>query len=112
MNISLALPNWLVLALAILVAVLGVGRASRILTYDDFPPAMWLRMKWDWITRDGSWGKLLRCQWCATPYIMAVCVAWFFLGQTILWVAGAWWFFWGILALAYVASMVIVRDEE
>lgn len=97
---------WVVIP-ALLVAVFGVGRLSRILTYDDFPPAAWVRTIWDRITNDGDWSKLAHCQWCATPWIMAACLAW-------AWLSGlhwTWWLFWGWLGLSYLASIVIARDE-
>ena len=92
---------------AILVAVFGVGRLSRVLTYDAFPPAAWARIQWDKITKDGSWSKLAHCQWCATPWIMAVCIAWGYF-TSLHW---SWWVLWGWLALSYLASIVIARDE-
>jgi hypothetical protein len=97
----------LLIALAVVVAVFGVGRLSRILTYDDFPPAAWARDRWDRLTRDGSWSKLAHCQWCATPWIMAGCIAW-------AWLSGlhwTWWLFWAWLGISYLASIVIARDE-
>lgn len=101
------------MAVAVLVAVVGVGRVSRILTYDDFPPAEWARLQWLNLTRNrktgdnGKWGKLAVCQWCATPWIMAVCIAWGGF-SSLHW---SWWVFWGWMALSYAASIVIARDE-
>lgn len=111
MNIPLDQPLLVILALA--TAAFGVGRLSRILTYDAYPPAMWLRRKWLDLTRNretndnGPWGKLAICQWCATPWIMAICIAWGWF-SSLHW---SWWVFWGWLALTYVASIIIARDE-
>lgn len=102
------------LALAAVVAILGVGRWSRLITYDKFPPANWLRTKWAGWT-DGpkreAWGDLLFCPWCFTPWLMLVAIAWFVASIYVVWLAWVWWvlFTWG--ALSYVASMVIARDE-
>jgi hypothetical protein len=98
------------LVLAILVAVLGVGRLTRILVYDDYPPTMWLRRKWIDLTKAGPWAKLATCLWCASPYVAAVCVAWGALSFNRPW-EWTWWVFWGTLSVAYVAAMVLVRDE-
>lgn len=101
---------WLVAA--VLVAILGVGRWVRLVTYDTFPPMVWVREKWYKAMKDRSnWSDLLFCPWCFTPWLMLVCIGWFLLSLSVVWVAWAWWLFWGWGALAYVASMVIVRDE-
>lgn len=103
---------WWVLAVA--VGILGTGRLTRVLVHDEFPPAAWLRQKWsDWVNRHNhqDWGMLLFCWWCAAPWIMAVTIGTFalsFLHPVLGW---AWWLFWGWLALSYVASMVVARDE-
>lgn len=105
-------PWWFVLAIA--VAVLGVGRLVRVLTYDKFPPAMWWRRTWSkWVERHNhsDWEILFYCPWCLPPWVALVCGGWFALGFVAEWVAWAWWIFWGWLAISYVISMVIVRDE-
>lgn len=102
---------------ASVVAVLGVYRLGRVIIYDSFPPAVWLRIKWDDLTyRNGeatSWNLLLHCPWCLLPWLMLGAGGWFALGWFVvpglLW---AWWLFWGWLALAGLASMVYVRDER
>lgn len=99
--------NPLLFVLAVATAVLGVGRLARVATHDPFPPAIWLRMRWDRLVKDGSWSKLAHCFWCATPWIMLVCIAWGAL-SSFHW---TWWAFWGWLALSYLAAIVIARDE-
>lgn len=96
--------------LAIATAVLGVGRLSRIITYDAFPPAIALRLAWTRAVGE-AWGKLLTCWWCLTPWLMLVSFGWFALGIIVTWIAVAWWIFWGWLALSYVSSIIIARDE-
>lgn len=105
-------PWWFALALAVL--VLGVGRLARVVVFDSFPPAAWVRQKWsDWTAKHGhdEWTILLFCWWCFTPWLMAFALGWFTLTFVATWVAWTWWIFWGWLALSYVASMVIARDE-
>lgn len=105
MNIDYTEP-WLIIP-ALLVAVFGAGRLARVITYDKFPPAAWARMVWDRITKDGAWSILAHCFWCATPWVMAVCLAWAWL-SSLHW---TWWLFWGWLGLSYIASMIVARDE-
>jgi hypothetical protein len=103
---------------AVLIAIVGVGRLGRVIIYDSFPPSVWLRIKWDNLTYDQStgeaskWNLLLHCPWCLLPWLMAICVGWFFLGLQFEWAAWAWWLFWGWLALSYLSSMLYVRDER
>lgn len=105
------LNDYFLLVLAVLVLVLGVGRLTRIAVHDAFPPMIWLRIQWDRLTKDGPWSKLAHCWWCASPWITAVAVGWFFLGEIYPVLQVIWWFFWGILAASYLAAMVISRDE-
>jgi hypothetical protein len=110
MNNALALLDDRFLAvIAILVVILGPARLTRVLTYDTFPPAAWVRAQWDRLTEKSGWNMLLHCFWCANPWMTAAAVTWFLLASG--WVLAAWWIFWGVLALAYVGSIVIRRDE-
>lgn len=101
------------LVLAILTLILGAGRLTRIIYWDAFPPAMKVRMAWDRLTGDSSWNKLLHCPWCLAPWIILGGIGWYAWGNIEGWHALniAWWVFWGWLAMAYMASMIIVRDE-
>ncbi len=106
--------TWELVPLAVaatLTAILGVARLTRILVYDDFPPAAWWRATWEGITKGNSWNKLFNCWWCLSPWIALVCIGWWLVGTLVPWVAVAWWVWWGMLAIGYVATMVIVRDE-
>lgn len=94
--------------LAVLTAVLGVGRLTRLITYDDYPPTVWFRRWWiQRVTRGNGWGKLADCLWCAAPWLMLPCLAWGVF-TSFQW---PWWAFWGWLGLSYVTSMVVARDE-
>lgn len=112
MMLDLFLNNgWLIVA-AVLVALFGVGRFSRLITWDAFPPAIAIREWWRNVTaKHSEWTKLFECFWCMTPWLMLGCIGWFALGLWVVWVAVAWWIFWGWLALAYAASMIVARDE-
>ena len=105
------LENPWIAVLAIVVAIVGVGRLTRVIVHDDFPPAVWWRMQWAKITHDGPWAKLFHCWWCLSFWVALLCVGWFLL--TPLWVgfAWSWWIFWGSLAVSYLATMLIVRDD-
>lgn len=97
--------------LTILVAVLGVGRFTRVVVYDDFPPTKWWRQKWvDWLDGTG-WQTLFSCWWCFGFWASAGCVGWWIWGLHVEWIGWAWWVFWGSFALGYLVPMLIVRDE-
>jgi hypothetical protein len=111
MSIDWNNPNpWYLIAAAV-VAILGVGRLTRVLVVDSYPPAAWLRDKWRTVTKDGDWSLLALCFWCSSPWIMAVAMVWFWGGTHVLWLGVAWWVFWGWLALSYATAMVIARDD-
>jgi hypothetical protein len=97
--------------LAILTGVTGVARLTRIVVYDDYPPAMWWRDTWGEITKHGPWEKLFTCWWCLAPWIALVAILWwmFLIPLHPAWMF-AWWAWWGMLAAGYVATMIIVRD--
>ncbi len=105
------MQNPLLAVLAILVGIVGVARLTRVIVHDDFPPAVWWRIKWAEITHDGPWKMLFYCWWCLSFWIALVCIGWFLLidiHPAFMW---SWWIFWGALALSYVSTMLIVRDE-
>lgn len=105
--------NPLLVLAAVLVAVMGVGRFARLVTFDDYPPTIAIRSLWNRITGGNGWAKLAYCQWCFTPWVMLACIGWFIwgtLGQ-VTWLMWAWWIFWGWLGLSYTASIIVRRDE-
>jgi hypothetical protein len=101
------LPVWLALPLALATAILGVGRLTRLITYDDYPPTIWLRARWIKLTKAGGWSKLATCFWCAAPWLLLPCIAWAWLTQ-LNW---TWWLFFGWMGVSYLISMVVARDE-
>lgn len=92
---------------ATVVGVLGTARLVRLLVFDSFPPAAWVRAGWDRITRDGTWSQLVHCGYCAAPWIAAGTIAWGW-ASAFHW---SWWLFFGFLALSYAASIVVAWDE-
>lgn len=111
MNI-LNYDNWPLLLVAGLTAIFGVGRLVRVIIFDAWPPTVWLRVTWQDRFGSDGWAKILLCPWCLTPWIMAVCIGWFLIGNLVLWIGIVWWVIWGWLALSYVASIVIAYDER
>lgn len=99
--------DWILLAAAVVVGILSAARITRLVVQDDFPPAVWFRIKWDTVTDDGEWSKLVHCHWCFSPYATALVLATAILTDLNPW----WWIINGWLASAYLASMVVERDE-
>lgn len=97
--------------LTVATAVLGVGRLTRAITYDDFPPSVWLRRKWVALTDGTGWQSWLTCFWCFPFGVSIVCVAWWVGGHYVAWLGWAWWLTWSPFALAYLTSMLVARDE-
>jgi hypothetical protein len=100
------------LVLAVLVAITGVGRLTRVVTYDDYPPSAAFRRWWiGRVTRGNGWAKLADCLWCASPWLMLVCIGWLLawpLSPVLVW---AWWIFWSWLGLSYLAAILVRHDE-
>lgn len=110
-DITQAVGPWWVI-IAALVAVLGIGRMARLLTFDTFPPAKALRTWWYERTKGkADWADLMFCPFCIAPWLTVLCLGHFALGYTAVWIAWSWWLFWGWLALAYVAAMVVSYDQ-
>jgi hypothetical protein len=99
---------------AVVVAVLGAARFTRLIVHDTYPPAVavrqwWVRVTWDDKTStEGRWGLLATCHWCASPYVFALVLGSGWLSD-LHW---GWWLFWGWLAGSYLTAMVVERDEK
>lgn len=104
-------PPWVVLALVVII-VFGIGRLARLITYDDFPPSVAVRIFWSRLTDDGPWAKLVNCYWCLTPWLMLVSIGVLVLSWQIPWLAIAWLAFHLWFALSYATSMLVNRDER
>lgn len=95
-------------ALALVTLVLSAARITRLLVADEFPPSIWLRMRWDTVTKDGKWALLLHCPWCMGPYISGLIALWAYLSN-LHW---TWWVFNAFFALGYVTSWIVFHDED
>lgn len=95
-------------ALAFVVGTLSAGRITRLIVHDEFPPSVWLRIKWDDKTHSSSWNKLLHCHWCLSFWITLPLGLWAWLSD----LHTSWWVFNVIMAAAYVAPMIVERDQK
>lgn len=96
----------LLLVLAAVTSVLAVARLTRLLIEDDFPPAVWLRERYQ-SSVPHQWAGLAACPFCLAPWLQLGSLSW-------AWASGLshlWWFVHLWLALSYLAAMVVVRDQ-
>jgi hypothetical protein len=110
-DIGIGQLDWWQAILAVIVGVVGAARLTRVLTIDDYPPTVAIRIWWDTITKDGPWAKLVHCPWCAGPWFTLAALVSFlvsFLHPALGW---AWWIFWGWLALSYFTSQYVYFDQ-
>ena len=102
-------------AAAFIFGTLTIARITRLISWDDFPPMVWLRMKWDKLTgvdpdiphnaRSG-WNKLIYCGYCVGMYVGIGIAAWAFIWDF----PTAWWIFCSTVSASYVSAMVLSRD--
>lgn len=97
---------------AALASSIAVARLTRLAVHDNFPPAAWLRQKYDRVVPQ-QWADLATCPFCLAPWIQLASLLWAWIGgldpQT--WSGGLWWLAHLWLALAYIAAMIVVRDQ-
>jgi len=101
------IPAGVILIVAVLVWIVSSARLTRLLTQDDFPPVVWLRMKWDAKTDGTLWNKLFHCHWCMSFWTTAIVGAWGYL-TNLHW---TWWILNIVLAASYINAMIVERDE-
>jgi hypothetical protein len=111
--------DWFLLYVA--VGILSTARTARLVVFDDYPPMVWLRDRWDTWTKydphEVGWGKLLHCAFCATPYIGAVVLAWALLALPgsdwkDWWSSAFWWVLLnGLWGAVYLAAMAVAYDQ-
>jgi hypothetical protein len=104
--LGVGMLTWWQAILAVIVGVVGA-----VLTIDDYPPSIAIRVWWQKVTGDGAWAKLVTCPWCAGPWITLLMVASFLISFAAPWLGWAWWVFWGWLALSYWVSQYVYFDE-
>lgn len=93
---------------AFIIGSLSAGRITRLFTEDDFPPIVRLRIKWDDKTDGTEWNKLFHCHWCFSFWVVVPIGAWAWLSN----LHASWWVFNTIMAAAYVAPMIVERDQK
>jgi hypothetical protein len=103
--------DYIYLAAAVIVGVIGTARIVRLVTSDTWPPSVRLRIWWEDHTK-GGWEKLLTCPWCFGPYATAVALAWFLLSGDNDLARTLWWVFYGWLAASYAVSWTVFHDED
>lgn len=108
--------------IAAVIGIVAVGRATRLVVHDDWPPMMGARV-WiirqlveRWGGRGETWSKIVTCPFCFAPYAAAVNLTWFLCSGAVdgrqggLW-AGAWWVVNVWAAIAYLSAILVVFDE-
>jgi hypothetical protein len=98
--------DWFGWVAASLIAVVGVGRLTRLTAEDSWPPVAWLRHKWVARFNGSGWVDLAICPFCQAPYHAAVAGLWAW-ATDFHW---TWWVFYGWLSVAYLAAMLVARD--
>ena len=89
-------------------SVLSAARITRLFTWDDFPPTVWLREKYKDLTNEGPWALLLYCGYCFGFWAALGVVSWGYLVQFDT----AWWLVNGVLSVAYLAAIVMSFDGD
>lgn len=92
---------------AVLVGVLSTARTVRLLAWDEFPPAKWLRehvLAW----LGDTWGSLITCAFCLSPYAATGMALWAWLSDTNT----VWWVVNGVWGLSYVAAIIVAYDQD
>lgn len=102
------------LSAAAILLIFAVARITRALVFDKFPPAQWIRDKWDSKTADSGWNELFHCSFCmgiwvALPFVVITA------GLTFGWavfltLAGLWWVFLAWMAVGYLAGIIVATE--
>lgn len=106
--------DWFVLY--VIIAITSVARTARLLVWDEYPPMVWVRGKWDQRVTSG-WNKLLHCAFCATPYLALGMGAWALLALPgsewqDWWSSAFWWVLVnGLWGGSYVAAIMVAYDQ-
>lgn len=105
----IGLPHpWWVWVLAVIVGTVSVGRTARLITYDDFPPMLWIRSRIAARMGESRWFKLFECGFCLAPYLSLGMIAWALLSNLAWW----WWLpniWWGVMS--YGAAILVSYDQ-
>lgn len=93
---------------AFVIAVVSVARISRLLTWDKYPPSVWVRTKWDALTDDGPWSVLVHCGYCFGLWAAMFVVGYGWLSD-LHW---SWWLLNGWLAVGYLGAVFMAFDGD
>lgn len=97
--------------LAYFALIVGSARIVRLITWDHYPPAVWLRMKWDAKTEQSDWNLLLHCGYCLAPWVVLLNgAAWW--AATELDLLALWYLPNLLLAVAYVSAITMAYDGD
>ena len=102
--------QWWQILLAVVVAVIGSARLTRLITHDAFPPVARARVWWEDHTPE-PWHLLVHCPWCMGPWMFALAIGTFFLTFLAPWLAWVWWIFYVWMAGSYFVSQYVHFDE-
>lgn len=101
--------EWVAIAI---VSSVSTARLTRLLTFDTFPPSIWVRMQWDKVTKDGSWSMLAHCGYCFGLWAAAFVLGWgYWCDWSGTW-GTLWWLFNGWMAVGYTAAIIMVNDGD
>lgn len=90
---------------AFVIGSIAIARATRLFVDDDMPLFKGFR-EWFVLTMPSGWNELIVCPFCVSIYVATVNVAWAF-ASNLHW---TWWALNLMLAGAYVAAIIEVRD--
>lgn len=96
---------WVAVAL---VTITSAARITRLLTYDEFPPSVWVRMQWDKLTHDNGYALLVHCGYCASFWITLIVLG---VGELTDY-HPVWWFVNGVFGASYLAAILMSRDGD
>lgn len=102
--------EWVAVAL---VAIASSARITRLLVWDSFAPAAWLRMKWDDATTDktgkpNGWNLLFHCGYCMSFWVtIAVVLSGYFTDWHPI-----WWLVNACFAGSYLAAILMANDGD
>jgi hypothetical protein len=94
--------------LAVLVGTLSAARITRLLTWDKFPPTVYLRAFWDRVTNDGPYALLFHCPWCMSFWVTGAVAAWGYFTEF----NEAWWYVNAVFGFSYVAAWFVLHDGD
>lgn len=106
--------NTLTIIGAAVVLIFAVARVIRLITFDSFPPVQYLRDRWDLKTNESGWNELFHCGFCAGFWVSLVMTP-IAVGSVLGWgvfasFTGLLWVFLGVLAVGYIAAIIVATN--